>query len=259
MGTIILTWNIQWGRGADGRVDLSRMLAEACAMGPFDVLCLQEVTSGFGHLPGQPGEDQWQELAGALGQAFTLIDGIALERHEGAQIRRFGNAIATRLPVLHVARHALPCPADAGPTMPRMAIEAIVQAPFGPLRVVSTHLEYYWKRSASRRSTPCARFMWRAACARPIHPRWGRNPPMARFVRSRRHAPPSSAAISTASRIPSPSGSPPYRSHMRQQPCTTPGKPHTAPRRNRRHSACMTGPGGRSRPTPAISCWSANR
>lgn len=257
MGTIILTWNIQWGRGADGRVDLSRMLAEACAMGPFDVLCLQEVTSGFGHLPGQPGEDQWQELAGALGQAFTLIDGIALERHEGAQIRRFGNAIATRLPVLHVARHALPCPADAGPTMPRMAIEAIVQAPFAAAR--GQHAPgVLLKRSASRRSTPCARFMWRAACARPIHPRWGRNPPMARFVRSRRHAPPSSAAISTASRIPSPSGSPPYRSHMRQQPCTTPGKPH-GPTPQPPTFGVHDRTGGRSRPTPAISCWSANR
>ncbi|AEG69458.1 endonuclease/exonuclease/phosphatase family protein [Ralstonia solanacearum] len=143
MGTIILTWNIQWGRGADGRVNLPRMLAEAHAMGPFDILCLQEVTSGFGHLPGQPGDDQWRELAGALGHAFTLIDGIALERHEGARTQRFGNAIVTRLPVLHVARHALPCPADTSPTMPRMAIEATVQAPFGPLRVISTHLEYY--------------------------------------------------------------------------------------------------------------------
>ncbi|MGH8747260.1 MAG: endonuclease/exonuclease/phosphatase family protein, partial [Burkholderiales bacterium] len=37
-----------------------------------------------------------------------------------------------------------PWPADAGtPSMPRVALEAVVAAPFGPLRVTTTHLEYY--------------------------------------------------------------------------------------------------------------------
>ncbi|WP_296225031.1 endonuclease/exonuclease/phosphatase family protein [Ralstonia sp. UBA689] len=143
MSTVILTWNIQWGRGADGRVDLARQLAEAHDMADFDVLCLQEVTSGFGSLPGHPGIDQWGELADTLGVEYTVIGGFALERHDGPHVQRFGNAIATRLPVLSVARHALPCPPDATPVMPRMAIEAIVQAQFGPLRVITTHLEYY--------------------------------------------------------------------------------------------------------------------
>lgn len=143
MGTVILTWNIQWGRGVDGHADIARQLAEAHAMASFDVLCLQEVTSGFGRLPGHPSADQWGELADRLGPQYSVIGGFALERHDGNHVQRFGNAIATRLPVLHVTRHALPCPPDTTPTMPRMAIEAIVQAPFGPLRVVTTHLEYY--------------------------------------------------------------------------------------------------------------------
>ncbi|CAJ0807847.1 hypothetical protein LMG19087_00136 [Ralstonia wenshanensis] len=143
MGTVILTWNIQWGRGADGHVSLERQLAQARAMAEFDVLCLQEVTSGFSDLPGRPGIDQWSELAEALGSEYTVINGFALERHNGAHAQRFGNAIATRLPVHYIRRHALPCPPDATPCMPRMAIEAIVQAPFGALRVVTTHLEYY--------------------------------------------------------------------------------------------------------------------
>ena len=143
MGTVILTWNIQWGRGADGRVSLERQLAQARAMAEFDVLCLQEVTSGFSDLPGRPGIDQWSELAEAFGSEYTVISGFALERHNGAHAQRFGNAIATRLPVHYIRRHALPCPPDATPCMPRMAIEAIVQAPFGALRVVTTHLEYY--------------------------------------------------------------------------------------------------------------------
>lgn len=143
MGTVILTWNIQWGRGADGHVSLERQLAQARAMAEFDVLCLQEVTSGFSDLPGRPGIDQWSELAEALGSEYTVISGFALERHNGAHAQRFGNAIVTRLPVHNIRRHALPCPPDATPCMPRMAIEAIVQAPFGALRVVTTHLEYY--------------------------------------------------------------------------------------------------------------------
>jgi len=43
-----------------------------------------------------------------------------------------------------VRRVQLPWPAD--PTvrsMPRMLLEAVVVAPFGPLRVMTTHLEYY--------------------------------------------------------------------------------------------------------------------
>lgn len=231
MGTIILTWNIQWGRGADGRVDLSRMLAEACAMGPFDVLCLQEVTSGFGHLPGQPGEDQWQELAGALGQAFTLIDGIALERHEAH--RSGASAMPSPRDCRCCTSRGMPCPVRPMPARPCRAWPSrrSCRRHSGRCAWSARTWSITRKRSASRRSTPCARFMWRAACARPIHPRWGRNPPMARFVRSRRHAPPSSAAISTASRIPSPSGSPPYRSHMSSSPVRRLGnrtRPHAA-------------------------------
>ncbi|ATG20189.1 endonuclease [Ralstonia pickettii] len=143
MSTVILTWNIQWGRGVDGHVDLARQLDEAHRMGRFDVLCLQELTSGFTALPGQPGPDQWGELADTLGREYSVIGGFALERYDGQHMQRFGNAIATRLPVLHVVRHALPCPPDATPCMPRMAIETILQAPFGPLRIVTTHLEYY--------------------------------------------------------------------------------------------------------------------
>lgn len=143
MGTVILTWNIQCGRGADGHVSLARQLKQGREMAEFDVLCLQEVTSGFSDLPGQPGADQWSELAEALGSEYTVIGGFALERHNGAHVQRFGNAIATRLPVHYIQRHALPCPPDATPCMPRMAIEAVVQAPFGVLRIVTTHLEYY--------------------------------------------------------------------------------------------------------------------
>ena len=83
MSTVILTWNIQWGRGVDRHVDLARQLDEAHRMSRFDVLCLQELTSGFTALPGQPGPDQWGELTDALGREYSVIGGFALERYDG--------------------------------------------------------------------------------------------------------------------------------------------------------------------------------
>ncbi|WP_426393764.1 endonuclease/exonuclease/phosphatase family protein [Ralstonia sp. R-29] len=169
MGTVILTWNIQWGRGVDGRADLARQLAEARAIGDFDVLCLQEVTAGFTHLPGGPSADQWGELADTLGAQYAVIGGFALERNDDARVQRFGNAIATRLPVLYVVRHALPCPPDTTPTMPRMAIEAVLQAPFGPLRIVTTHLEYY-SETQRLAQVDALRAIHAEGCARAAHP-----------------------------------------------------------------------------------------
>jgi endonuclease/exonuclease/phosphatase family metal-dependent hydrolase len=55
------------------------------------------------------------------------------------------------LPVLQAFRHLLSYPADHDvPSMPRVAVEAVVQADFGPVRVITSHLEYYSqaKRSA---------------------------------------------------------------------------------------------------------------
>ncbi len=60
---------------------------------------------------------------------------------------RFGNLLLSRLPVGQVFRHLLPSPADpAFPAMQRVCVEAVVEAPWGPLRVMSTHLEYYSAR-----------------------------------------------------------------------------------------------------------------
>jgi endonuclease/exonuclease/phosphatase family metal-dependent hydrolase len=61
--------------------------------------------------------------------------------------REFGNAIITRLPILQVFRRLLPWPADPSvPSMQRSAIEVVLALPSGPLRVTTTHLEYYSAR-----------------------------------------------------------------------------------------------------------------
>jgi endonuclease/exonuclease/phosphatase family metal-dependent hydrolase len=148
----LVDWNIQWGRGIDGRVDLARIVAEAKALHDFDVLCLQEVTRGFhegeqaGGLAGGPSADQFAELE-SLMPGTTVIDAIGSDLPplgNGIARRQFGNAIVSRLPVRQALRHSLPWPADpAKPSMLRVALEAVVETDVGPLRVISTHLEFY--------------------------------------------------------------------------------------------------------------------
>lgn len=144
MGVRILSWNIQWGRGCDGNVDFGRIAGVIRGMADFDVICLQEVAVNHPGLPGSRGEDQPAALR-ALFPAYSAHYASGSDLLGDAGVRRlFGNLILSRLPVLQVFRHTLPWPADASvPNMPRVALEAVVSAPAGPLRVTTTHLEYY--------------------------------------------------------------------------------------------------------------------
>lgn len=143
----LLTWNIQWGRGMDGRVDLARIVDTIRALGDFDVICLQEVAVNFPGLAGSRGEDEVAELAARL-PGYTPVYGAATDVPDGRGGRKlFGNAIFSRLPVGQVWRHLLPWPAEtAAPSMQRVLVEAVVESGAGPLRVMTTHLEYYSQR-----------------------------------------------------------------------------------------------------------------
>ncbi|WP_137926166.1 endonuclease/exonuclease/phosphatase family protein [Cupriavidus sp. 2SB] len=161
----LISWNIQWGRGADGRVDLARTIRTLREMADADVLCLQEVTRGFTEMPGQPQHDQVAELT-ALLPGYRVIFAPGVDRmHGDGTPRQFGNVIATRLPVNQVFRYALPWPVDPEvPSMPRVALDITVQAGATPLRVICTHLEYYSK--IQRESQADALRRWHAeACA----------------------------------------------------------------------------------------------
>ncbi len=43
----LITWNIQYGKGCDGKTDLARIVREAKAMGDADVYCFQEISTNF--------------------------------------------------------------------------------------------------------------------------------------------------------------------------------------------------------------------
>ena len=143
----LITWNIQWGCGADGRVDLDRIVAHARRCADFDVLCVQEVSAGHHQLPGSDGSDQFEQLAARL-PGYEPVAGVATDvRGPGGGRRRFGNMLFSRLPVRQVFRHLLPWPVEAGVmSMQRVAIEATLDTPLGLLRVTTTHLEYYSAR-----------------------------------------------------------------------------------------------------------------
>ena len=168
----LLTWNIQWGRGMDGRVDLPRQLAEIRAMGDFDVICLQEVAVNFPGLTGSSGEDGMAMLAAGL-PGYTPIYAPATDLPDlSGRRRQFGNAIFSRLPVGQVFRHLLPWPSDPEvPSMQRVLLEAVVEGP-SPLRVMTTHLEYY-SRLQREAQIDAIRQLHAEACGHARVPRLG--------------------------------------------------------------------------------------
>ncbi|HEX5477484.1 MAG TPA: endonuclease/exonuclease/phosphatase family protein [Burkholderiales bacterium] len=143
--TAIVTWNIQNGKGCDGATDLARVAGVIRALGEADVICLQEVARhdpAFG-----AGADQAAQLE-ALFPGFGSVFGPALVRgNPSASPRQYGNLILCRLALLQVFNHLLPQPAEGGVKhMQRQAIEAVLATKGGPLRVMTTHLEYHSAR-----------------------------------------------------------------------------------------------------------------
>jgi endonuclease/exonuclease/phosphatase family metal-dependent hydrolase len=144
----IITWNVQWFCGLDGVVDIKRVVDAARAIADFDVICMQEVAINYPLLEGGAANDQPTRL-GALLPGFEVFFGAAVDElsPDGASRQRFGNLIATRLPVAQVQHYALPYPADATSagvrSMPRMCTSATILTPLGHIRFMTTHLEFY--------------------------------------------------------------------------------------------------------------------
>jgi endonuclease/exonuclease/phosphatase family metal-dependent hydrolase len=138
------TYNIQYGRGQDGRFDLPRIVAE---LRGAEVIALQEVDrywqrSGL--------QDQAAELARLLGFNHWVY-GAGVDLHlesmpaaapAGAR-RQFGNMVLSRTPILYSRNHLLPKYASSGPmSLQRSALETVIGTDSGPIRVVSLHLTH---------------------------------------------------------------------------------------------------------------------
>lgn len=167
----LVTWNTQWCCGLDGVVSPERIVAGARKLADFDVLCLQEIAVNYPRLQGDAGHDQPALLRDLL-PGFQLFFGAAVDEWTAeGQRRRFGNLVATRLPVAQVMHHLLPWPADGGVrSMPRMCTVVTVRDPqLGPVRVMTTHLEYFsgLQRMAQARAL---RELHRQACEQAAAP-----------------------------------------------------------------------------------------
>jgi endonuclease/exonuclease/phosphatase family metal-dependent hydrolase len=143
----LVTWNTQWCCGNDGIVSPGRIVDTAKALADFDVMCLQEVAVNYPRLRGDASGDQPARI-GELLPGFQVFFAPAVDEWEGGERRRFGNLIATRLPVTQVQQHALPYPADGGVrSMPRVCVAVTVADPgLGAVRIMTTHLEFYSKK-----------------------------------------------------------------------------------------------------------------
>lgn len=141
----------------DGKVDPARIARVARELCDPDVVCFQEVSANYDSLEGSSGENQPEIFKNLFpGHSAHFAAAVDVPDGKGGR-RRFGNMLLSRLPVRQVFRHALPWPPeDKVPSMPRIAIEAVVEAPWGLVSVLSTHLEFF---SAKQRAAQVARLI----------------------------------------------------------------------------------------------------
>ncbi|HEY5739089.1 MAG TPA: endonuclease/exonuclease/phosphatase family protein [Gammaproteobacteria bacterium] len=143
--TSVLSWNIQNGKGCDGKISLERIAAVIGAMGTPDIICLQEVSRGLVLEEGSAAPDQVAELQ-QLFPDYEIAFGVAFEARTPGKSERwqYGNAILTKMPLLMMLAHPLPRPGVENIRhMTRQATEVVVEDDSGPLRIVNTHLEFH--------------------------------------------------------------------------------------------------------------------
>ncbi|HAK93334.1 endonuclease/exonuclease/phosphatase family protein [Massilia timonae] len=161
----VVSWNIRWGCGKDGRIRIHAIIDVLRRLNP-DVICLQEVAANHPELEGSASANQFKQLSGAFG-GYHAMEHAPSEIYKNNVPRLFGNLILSKYRISQVHRHLLPWPADpehpAG--MPRGMLETVVDAPTGKLRLLTTHLEYY---SPPQRMAQVARIreLHAEACAR---------------------------------------------------------------------------------------------
>jgi endonuclease/exonuclease/phosphatase family metal-dependent hydrolase len=169
----LITWNIQSGRSQSGDTNLGRIIACLDRFSDFDVLCLQEVSSGHTARDGSDGGDQFAGFTERL-PGYTAVRAVAADTlHPRGGRRLLGSMIFSRYPVLQVLRHSLPWPADPEVmSMPRVALEATLDTPLGVLRVTTAHLEYFSERQRTAQ-VDHLRELHREACLHACSPRPG--------------------------------------------------------------------------------------
>jgi endonuclease/exonuclease/phosphatase family metal-dependent hydrolase len=146
---LVATFNIQWGKGRDGVVDLART---ARTVAEADVIALQEVERNWRDMEHA---DQVQRLAELFPDRHIYfapsidIDG---SRHgaDGRVIagrRQYGLLVISRWPVLTARTYQLPSYPVHGHLNDRsVLLETVIGHPAAPFRFYVTHLNYVSER-----------------------------------------------------------------------------------------------------------------
>ena len=141
----LVTYNIQYGRGRDGRFDLDRIAREIAGA---DLIALQEVERYWSR---SGGGDQPRLIARrfpghywAYGPGVDLhLEGAEPGEESAGRRRQFGNMLLSRSPLLTIRHHLLPKYGSLGPmSLQRSALEAVVAVRDGHLRAYCVHLTH---------------------------------------------------------------------------------------------------------------------
>lgn len=139
-----VSYNIQYGLGADGRYDLARIASEVA---DADIIALQEVDR-FWQRSGMV--DSPAVIAEAL-PGHYMVFGPNLDMdasmHDGGRIvhrrKQFGTMILSRWPILSSRNHLLPKWGDrTHHSIQQGMLEAVIDTPLGALRIYSVHLSH---------------------------------------------------------------------------------------------------------------------
>jgi len=132
-------YNIQYGTGKDGNVDLARIADD---IGDADIVCLQEVER---HCSKTGMTDQPAAFAALFPDHYWVygagVDTDAATPDDRGRRRQFGNMILSRWPILSSRNHLLPKIQYIDHlALQRSAVEGVIETPLGALRVYSVHL-----------------------------------------------------------------------------------------------------------------------
>lgn len=166
---ILLSYNIQYGFGADGVYDLARA---ARLMQGADIIALQEVERHWQ----RSGHDDQPALLEALLPGHYAVFGPAFDmdastRAPGRVVnrrRQFGPMILSRWPILWTRLHLLPMRRMIDPLNTQTgALEACIACPGGALRVFSLHLAHVGREERLEQIEHLQAILARAAIAGP--------------------------------------------------------------------------------------------
>jgi endonuclease/exonuclease/phosphatase family metal-dependent hydrolase len=141
---ILLSFNIQYGFGSDGRLDLTRA---AQVMESADIIALQEVDRHWQRsaMQDQPAllMDRLSDRFAVYGPGFDMDASTTRDSRVTNRRRQFGPMILSRWPILWSRLHLLPMRRMLDPINTQTAaLEACIDAPGGALRVMSVHLAH---------------------------------------------------------------------------------------------------------------------